>query len=341
MSEETAITLKQDNPFMDMVRSLAANPDVPVDKLKQIMEMQEHIIDRNAEQAYNAAMVRAQRKMPVVNKDKKNEQTNSMYSGYETIVKMCAPIYTAEGFSLSFYEGKADRENEVRIFVDIMHEDGHTKQRYADIPIDSSGIKGTVNKTMTHAKGSTFSYGRSYLIRMVFNIPTGDDDDGNGAGSKYITDDQCNELNAMVSDNNLQLQVREFALYLKQAILPYHPIWRKADFFAHLDKADLIDLVSRRHLVGYPRLVLSVDAPLHRGGNVSAGRGDTRHAVSRDAVDDTHLRVGKLIDLLPLRWHERVEVGGRKLPASDAVPLLRPLGHGVDDHGASSLHRLM
>ena len=39
-------------------------------------------------------------------------------------------------------------------------------------------------------------YGRRYLTCMIFNIPTGDDDDGNAAGSKvkYITEAQIADL---------------------------------------------------------------------------------------------------------------------------------------------------
>ncbi len=39
--------------------------------------------------------------------------------------------------------------------------------------------------TKIHATGSAFSYGRSYLIRLVFNIPTGEaDDNGTDAGAQ-------------------------------------------------------------------------------------------------------------------------------------------------------------
>lgn len=201
MTKEIAV--QEQNQFHSLIEKLAQNPDVDVDKMRQIMDMQEHILDRNAEQAFNAAMVRAQSEMPIVPKDKKNVQTNSNYSAYETILKVCKPIYTKYGFSVLFYEGDAKRETEIRIMADVMHEQGHTKTLYVDVPLDNVGIKGTVNKTGTHAKGSSVSYGRSYLMKMIFNIPTGNDDDGNAAGAKTITEAQVNILSAMITDNNL------------------------------------------------------------------------------------------------------------------------------------------
>jgi len=204
------------NQFLSIINSLAANPDVDVDKLQKIMEMQEHILDRNAEQAFNAAMVQAQKNMPIVPKDKKNTQTNSMYSSYEMMLKHCQPVYTGAGFSILFYEGEAKKDDEIRIMADIMHEAGHTKTRFIDVPIDNVGIKGSVNKTGPHAKGSSTQYGRSYLMKMVFNIPTGDDTDGNRP-RQCITEDQANEIESMIRDNNIDPD----GTYIDSKFLPW------------------------------------------------------------------------------------------------------------------------
>jgi hypothetical protein len=201
MSETTQLVkvvngTEQAGDFFGVIERLSMMPDIPVDKIKQRMEMLEHVLDRNAKKAYNPQMKRAQSQMPIVPKDMKNSQTNSKYSALETILKHCKPIYTSEGFSLTFYEGDSVKDGNVRLLVDIMHSDGHTETKHIDIPIDDKGIKGMVNKTLTHAKVSSISYGKSNLVRMVFNIPTGEDDDGNLAGGSVerITDKQANEI---------------------------------------------------------------------------------------------------------------------------------------------------
>ena len=204
----------QADNFLAVVERLSMRPDIPVEKIKQIMDMQEHILDRNAEQAFNSSMVRVQNKLKTIPRDKKNEQTQSMYSRLETIVKLASPIYTEEGFSLTFYEGETSKENHIRVMVDVMHEQGHTKSRYADFAVDTTGIKGSVNKTLIHGEGSTFSYGRRYLTCMVFNIPTGDDNDGQGVGVEYITEEQLRELTDM-KDNIKTLNMPKFLEYLK------------------------------------------------------------------------------------------------------------------------------
>lgn len=210
---DTDLVVQQESPFVGIIRSLAENPNVDVEKMRQIMEMQEHILDRNAEQAFNAAMVQAQREMPVVPKDAKNNQTSSNYSRYETILKFCKPVYTKHGFSVSFYEGEAKNQGDIRIIADVMHEAGHTKSPWVDVPLDSTGIKGMVNKTNTHAKGSSVSYGRAYLIKMIFNIPTGDDDDGNAAGSELITESEAADIKAVCDE--LKVNIPIFLKHLK------------------------------------------------------------------------------------------------------------------------------
>lgn len=217
-TKEILPAIQQDSFFIAIER-LAANPDVDVEKIKQIMDMQEHILDRNAKQAFNAAMVKAQANMRTVPKDLKNTQTGSMYSGYETILKYCQPIYTKEGFSVTFSQGFATPENPLkeghnRVVADIMHEEGYTKTVFVDIPVETTGPKGGVLMTKTHATGSAFSYGRSYLIRLIFNIPTGDEDDGNAAsGIAYVNEKQLRMLERVIKAN--KIDKTKFLKYLK------------------------------------------------------------------------------------------------------------------------------
>jgi hypothetical protein len=191
--------------FLDTIERLASNPAVDVEKIQRIMDMQEQIITREAKRAYNDAMFRAQQKMPIVGKKESNTQTHSKYAGYDEILKQCQPIYTAEGLSVTFYQGHGTTEDPLkeghnRIMADVMHKDGYTKTFHADIPVETTGAKGGVLMTLTHATGSAFSYGRSYLMRLIFNIPTGDDDNGNGAGGviTYISDKELHTITDMI-----------------------------------------------------------------------------------------------------------------------------------------------
>ena len=188
--------------FLATIERLASRPDIDPDKIKQFMDMQERVLDRNAEQAFNASMMRAQNKIDLVVAKTWNEQTKSHYANLKTILTQVKPIYTAEGFSLMFYEGETTNENHKRISVDIMHEQGHTKQRYGDFAIQTTGIAGKPMMTQIHGEGSAIAYGRRYLTCMIFNIPTGDDDGNAAGGIEYINEEQVKVIELLAEETN-------------------------------------------------------------------------------------------------------------------------------------------
>ena len=114
-----------------------------------------------------------------------NDQTGSPYARYESILNKAKPVYTNHGFALSFGTDSSPLESHIRITCSVTHEKGHSKDFFVDLPMDSTGIKGNVNKTQIHGTGSTYSYGKRYLITMIFNIEiANEDDDGVKAGKR-------------------------------------------------------------------------------------------------------------------------------------------------------------
>ena len=173
---------------------------VKPEDLEKMLTLQERYESEQARKAYYAAMARVQRDIPVIGKRLDNAQTHSKYAALDAIVFETKKIYTAAGFSVSFYEGETDKPEHIRIMADIKHNQGHMETVHYDMPLDGKGIKGNVNMTPIHAKGSSMSYGRRYLMCMIWNIPTGDDDDGNGATAEYITQDQILDIEALLSE---------------------------------------------------------------------------------------------------------------------------------------------
>jgi hypothetical protein len=157
-------------------------PDQGVERLQKLWEMQKDMQDRDAARAYADAMKACQKEMPAIQKRGKNKQTNSRYALLEDINRLITPIYTRHGFSLSFGTDRSELTDHVGIVCDVMHDGGYSKTYTYDAPIDNVGIKGEKNKTTTHGRGSAISYGRRYLVMMIFNLTIGDDDDGNAAG---------------------------------------------------------------------------------------------------------------------------------------------------------------
>jgi hypothetical protein len=169
--------------LMSAVARAAADPSVDVEKMERLFAMHERMEARQAERAYADAMKAAQSEMPMIARDRHNTQTSSDYATLDGINQQIAPIYTRHGFSLSFGTAESPLANHVRVVCTVKHVGGHSEHFEYDNPMDDKGIQGSVNKTPTHARGSAITYARRYLTLMIFNLRTGDDDDGNGANS--------------------------------------------------------------------------------------------------------------------------------------------------------------
>lgn len=184
---KNAVTTEQSMPvvqgnattLLTAIAAAASNPAADIDKMERLFAMHEQMIKREAEMAFNAAFSRAQAKMPIVATNAVNSQTNSRYAKLAAIVEAISPIYTNEGFSVSFNNADSPIAGNIRVLAKLSHPAGHSRDYQIDMPPDDVGIKGTANKTKVHAAGSTNAYARRYLTLMIWNLTTEDDTDGN------------------------------------------------------------------------------------------------------------------------------------------------------------------
>lgn len=187
--------------LVQMIERLAVNPDVDVNKLEKLLDIQIAILAKQAQQEFYAAKTLVQKEMPAIPKDAKNEQTGSWYSRLETVIRYSTPVITKHGFSLSFSEGETTKPNHIRVVCKVSHSAGHCEEEFIDIPLDDKGAKGTVNKTATHAVVSSFSYGQRRLQCAIFNLPTGDDNDGNNDPAlELVSEGQIAEIEKLLKD---------------------------------------------------------------------------------------------------------------------------------------------
>lgn len=198
------------NSPAELMGILAKNGYTP-EQIMKMLDAQERYDGIQAKKAYNEAMSLVHEHIKIVAKTKKNTQTNSFYAELDNIICQTKDVYTKEGFSVSFYEGSGAAEGCVRVCVDVLHRQGHKETFFYDVPLDGVGIKGNANMTKIHAKASSVSYGRRYLLCMIFNIPTGDDNDGNN--SKVVA--TIDEKQALTIDEYLIALNIDKAKFLK------------------------------------------------------------------------------------------------------------------------------
>ena len=197
-----------------MLIQLAVEGGADLEKLKGLLDLQERYEANEARKIYCRDMVAVQKNIPLVAKALKNPQTHSMYASLDDIICKTKEVYTEQGFSISFYEGETQKENHVRICADVIHSAGHKEQFFYDVPMDGKGLKGNANMTQIHGKASSFSYGRRYLMCMIWNIPTGNDGDGN-VPLEAITETQVKTLDNILKELKGDKRKEKFLAYMK------------------------------------------------------------------------------------------------------------------------------
>lgn len=180
------VPLNDSAALMNVIANAAADPKCDVEKMERLLAMHKDMQSRQAEVAFNDALNRVQSNMGRIGTDKTNTQTRSNYATYGKLDRVLRPLYTAEGFSLS-YGTEDSAADMVRVTCLVSHRDGHTRRYQIDMPADGKGAKGGDVMTKTHATGSATQYGMRYLLKMIFNVATADeDDDGNAASGDTI-----------------------------------------------------------------------------------------------------------------------------------------------------------
>lgn len=180
--EQVLSEMDRGNAIINVIARAASDPNTDVDKLERLLAMQERVLARDAEQAFNAALLSAQDEIRPIYRNRKNTSTNSTYADLEAVSDAIDPIFRKHGFSSSFGTADCPMEGHYRVTCRLSHIGGHSRDYQADVPADTAGIKGTTNKTATHGFGSALSYGRRYLKLLIADVPT-TDDDGRAASS--------------------------------------------------------------------------------------------------------------------------------------------------------------
>lgn len=181
VNQESAAVVAQSQAggLLEAISRAAADPATDMDKMERLFAMHQQMVKMQAETAFNAALAEAQSEMTTVVKNRLNEFTRAKYADLDTIITCIAPVYTAKGFSISFNTEECADKSVIRVLATLSHSGGHSRQYRYDAPLDDTGSGGKTTKTKIQAAGSTNSYARRYLICMIFNVTTADDNDGN------------------------------------------------------------------------------------------------------------------------------------------------------------------
>jgi len=209
------------SPAAQMFDSLAiavADPRTDVEKMKALLDVQERLLKKQAEDAFNAAMSKLQPKLPQIDKNGAivvRGQIRSRYARLEDIDVAIRPLLARHGFAFSFDSDSSDGK-QFKVTAKLSHEIGHSETKTILLPLDASDFRSGVQSV-----GSTISYAKRQLIKMHLNIvERGEDTDGTNVA--YISPDQVKDLEALISE--VKADKARFLEYMGVNAVPEIPV---------------------------------------------------------------------------------------------------------------------
>ena len=186
------------DPLVSVIERCLRDPSYPLERVEFLIAQRDRERAYAADRAFIRALAAAQEDMGRISTDSTNPQTRSRYASLGAVDRAIRPIYSKHGLAPTFNTEPSPRgEGWLYVTCTLAHVDGHARVYGVDMPADGIGAKGGAMMTRTHAAGSAMTYGRRYLLQLMFNLATGDDDDGNGAASKitdFLTPEQIDHL---------------------------------------------------------------------------------------------------------------------------------------------------
>lgn len=204
--ERAAPAVSEGTALIQMIERVARDPSVDLQKMSQLLDMQERIFDRQARAAFAKSFAKMQPELPVITergrievKDKRDDNRviqSTKYALWEDINEAIAPVLAKNGFGLNFRVGTAD-DGKILVTGILRHKEGHQEETTLSLPHDSTGSKNAVQ-----AVGSSVSYGKRYTAGLLLNFTSrGEDDDGRRAGeSSTISEAQYVQLGDLMRE---------------------------------------------------------------------------------------------------------------------------------------------
>lgn len=189
LKKDTAALAPVVSPMQNALAAIStalANPNFTPETLNQMLEFNRELLKTQAKIDFDLSMAALQKELPTVHKSKKGH--NGFYAPYEEVDNKTRPYYTKHGFSIS-YDTEAGPNNVTYYIGTLSHINGHSKTARIELPADKSGGKQPIQE-----RASTLSYAKRYLLQMLLNIVTTDEDnDGDDAREAAPIDENLAE----------------------------------------------------------------------------------------------------------------------------------------------------
>jgi hypothetical protein len=238
-SQQQVVPMTGIAEILGVFERLAVNKDVNPDSLDKLLAVQERLIDRNAELAFNQAFVEMTRQLPLIPKSGRiivrektasgkrdgDETQNTPYPKWEITGEKIKPVLHDNGFGLGHrIESVIESgERRVRVRAVLRHVGGHVDDScYFDLPADTTG-----SKNNNQAWASSVTYAKRHTAFAVLGLVTeGDDDDAKSSGRAIVVGDPITpeDLDRLIEfARAAECPGAKLVAYLNEKKPPKHP----------------------------------------------------------------------------------------------------------------------
>lgn len=201
LTEEAPTPSTEPQNMLAIIGQLAANPDVDVEKVQRLLDMQREIVHDERRAEYASALATLQAKLKPFDKDTpvydKHGKILYYYAKRDDIDVIIRPLMADHGFSFSWSEEEA--AGSLRRFSGTLtHRSGYNETKFITLGLDTTG-----GKNVTQGGGSTSAYAGRYLLAQHLNIVfQGQDTDGADAVIP-ISEDQALTIETLLTDKKV------------------------------------------------------------------------------------------------------------------------------------------
>ena len=187
---ETQDALWPAAPMLALLERVALKPELPVERLVAIMDMQERQMNKVSEQQFNRSFASAMAEMPAAKKTGMNKHTKQTYSTLADLVEAARPSLSNHGLALN-WRSSVD-SGLLTVTAIVRHDSGWKEETSMSAPVDAGKGQGASMNSM-QAYGSTETYLKRYTGFAILGMSSEDFDDdaqGTSRGSELVSAEQ-------------------------------------------------------------------------------------------------------------------------------------------------------
>jgi hypothetical protein len=183
----TLTTTEPQNSAVAIIREALAAGATP-ETLRELLAVRREWEADEARKAFHLAVADFQRLAPII--EKGDSAHNKQYARMDRIWRAVRPITSDLGLSVTWQMCELRQGELCHVEGNLGHALGHSVKLVMDVPIPAA----ITGQNQAQRMGSAFTYAQRYAFCAALGIVTGDDDDGNSAGTTFSARERLKQM---------------------------------------------------------------------------------------------------------------------------------------------------